>query len=163
MPPFPGSDLALLPLSAWLEALGYRPIMAGSVHLGGIDGDSSLSQAIREVTGRVGRRAVLITHSFGMMRALRAAETHRDLISDVVIFEPPYTQEIDGVRAHFISSGWSALLGMMELSRLLRMIGIELIEGTDTGSLVETVTTDDAPVSARKDVTTEHNNRGRRV
>jgi hypothetical protein len=38
------------------------------------------------------------------------------------------------VRIHVVSSGWSALHGLIELRRLLRGIGIELIEesGLDT-------------------------------
>jgi pimeloyl-ACP methyl ester carboxylesterase len=129
LPAFPGSDLALLPLSAWLKALGYRPVMMGLfTDLEDSHGQHSLSRAIRDVTGRVGRKAVLLTHSSGMTRALRAADAHREWISDVVIFEAPHRPKTQGLRTHFVSSGWSALHGIIELPQILRSIGIELIE-----------------------------------
>jgi pimeloyl-ACP methyl ester carboxylesterase len=140
LPAFLSSDLALLPLSAWLNALGYRPVMAGLfVNLEDSHGERSLSRTIRDVTSRVGRKAVLIAHSSGMARALRVADTHREYISDVVIFEAPHRPKTEGLRTHFVSAGWSALLGIIELPRILRNIGIELIEGdlapkADTGS-----------------------------
>ena len=129
LPAFPGGDLALLPLAAWLKALGYRPVMTGLfVNFDDTHGEHSLAQAIREVTRRTGRKGVLLTHSSGMTRALRAASAHRELISDVVIFEAPHRPRTDGLRAHFVSSGWSPLLGIIELPQILRGIGIELIE-----------------------------------
>jgi pimeloyl-ACP methyl ester carboxylesterase len=129
VPRFLGSDLALAPLALWLSALGYRPVTAGLlVNLENSSGDRSLSQAIRDITRRLGRKAVLITHSTGMARALRMAEMHKELISDVVVFEAPCSPNIEGVRTHCVSSGWSVLHGMSELPRLLRGIGIELIE-----------------------------------
>jgi pimeloyl-ACP methyl ester carboxylesterase len=129
VPRFLGSDLALAPLALWLSALGYRPVTAGLlVNLEDSSGDRSLSQAIRDITRRLGRKAVLITHSTGMARALRMAEMHKELISDVVVFEAPCSPNIEGVRTHCVSSGWSVLHGMSELPRLLRGIGIELIE-----------------------------------
>lgn len=129
LPAFPGSDLALLPLSVWLKALGYRPVMMGLfTDFEDSHGRHSLSRAIRDVTGRVGRKAVLLTHSSGMTRALRAAEAHREWISDVVIFEAPHRPKTQGLRTHFVSSGWSALHGISELPQLLRSIAIELIE-----------------------------------
>jgi pimeloyl-ACP methyl ester carboxylesterase len=130
LPAFLGSDLALLPLSAWLKALGYRPVTTGLfINFEDSHGERSLSRAIRDVTRRVGRKAVLITHSSGMTRALRAAEAHRESISDVVIFEAPHRPKTQGLRTHFVSSGWSASHGIIELPRILRSIGIELIEG----------------------------------
>jgi pimeloyl-ACP methyl ester carboxylesterase len=129
VPRFLGSDLALAPLALWLSALGYRPVTAGLlVNLEDSSGDRSLSRAIRDITRRLGRKAVLITHSTGMARALRMAEMHKELISDVVVFEAPCSPNIEGVRTHCVSSGWSVLHGMSELPRLLRGIGIELIE-----------------------------------
>jgi len=128
VPRFLGSDLTLMPLALWLTALGYRPVTAGLlVNLEDSSGDRSLSQAIRDITQRVGRKAVLITHSTGMARTLRMAEMHKDSISDVVIFEAPYRPNTEGVRTHYLPSGWSLLHGMSELPRLLRGIGIELI------------------------------------
>jgi hypothetical protein len=70
---------------------------------------------------------VLITHSSSMTRALRTASAHKEWISDVVVFDAPYRSYTDGLRIHFISFGWSALDGLIELPRLLRNIGIELI------------------------------------
>jgi pimeloyl-ACP methyl ester carboxylesterase len=131
VPQFLGSDLALMPLSLWLKALGYRPVMAGlAINLQDSPGDQSLSRAVRDVTRRTGRKAVLITHSSGMTRVLRTADEHREWISDVVVFEPSYRPSTEGFRTHFLSSGWSVLHGMIELRRLLRGIGIELIEET---------------------------------
>jgi pimeloyl-ACP methyl ester carboxylesterase len=130
LPAFLSSDLALLPLSTWLKALGYRPVTAGLfVNLEDSHGERSLSRTIRDVTSRVGRKAVLITHSSGMTRALRAADAHREYISDVVVFEAPHRSKTQGLRTHFVSAGWSALLGIIELPGILRNIGIELIEG----------------------------------
>jgi pimeloyl-ACP methyl ester carboxylesterase len=130
LPAFLSGDLALLPLSAWLKAFGYRPVMAGLfVNLEDSYGERSLSRTIRDVTCRIGRKGVLIAHSSGMTRALRVADTHRDYISDVVIFEAQHRPKTEGLRAHFVSAGWSALLGIIELPRILRNIGIELIEG----------------------------------
>jgi pimeloyl-ACP methyl ester carboxylesterase len=130
LPAFLCSDLVLLPLSAWLKALGYRPVTAGLlVNLEDSHDERLLSRAIRDVTRGVGRKAVLITHSSGMMRALRAADLHREWISDVVIFEAPHRPKTDGFRTHFLSSGWSALHGIVELPQILRSIGIELLEG----------------------------------
>ena len=129
VPRFLGSDLALLPLSVWLKALGYRPVLVGLfVNFEDAYSDYSLSQAIRDATQRIGRKAVLITHFSGMTRALRAAEAHREWISDVVVFEAPHRPNTEGLRAHFVSSGWSMLHGIIELPRVLRNIGIELIE-----------------------------------
>ena len=129
VPQLLGSDLALVPFSMWLKALGYRPVTAGLfVHLEEAASDRSLSQAICDLTARVGRKAVLITHSSGMARALRIAEAHRGRISDLVVFEAPHRPRREGLRIHFLSSGWSVLHGMFELPALLRGIRIELIE-----------------------------------
>jgi pimeloyl-ACP methyl ester carboxylesterase len=130
LPTFLGSDLALLPLSAWLKALGYRPATTGLfLNLEDSHGERSLSQAIRDVARRVGRKAVLIAHSSGMRSALRTADAHREYVSDVVIFGTPHRPITEGLRIHFVSSELSALLGILELPRILRNIGIELIDG----------------------------------
>jgi hypothetical protein len=65
-----------------------------------------------------------------MTRAPRTADIYREWISDVVVFEPPYRPITEGLRIHFVSSGWSVLHGMIELRRLLRDIDIELIDET---------------------------------
>ena len=127
-----GGDIMLLPLSAWLKALGYRPVTAdGSVKPDDPTVDNSLSQVVRNITRRVGRKAVLIAHSSSMTRALRTASVHKEWISDVVVFDAPYRSYTDGLRIHFISFGWSALDGLIELPRLLRNIGIELIKKSE--------------------------------
>jgi len=131
VPRYLGSDFALMPLSGWLKAFGYRPVTAGLlVNLDDSAGDRSLSKAIHDTTRRLGRKGVLVTHSSGMIRALRAADTHRDSISDVIVFEATHRPALDGIRVHFVSSGWSVLHGMIELRRILRGIGIELIESS---------------------------------
>ena len=127
-----GGDIMLLPLSAWLKALGYRPVTAdGSVKPDDPTVDDSLSQVVRNITRRVGRKAVLIAHSSSMTRALQTASVHKEWISDVVVFDAPYRSYTDGLRIHFVSFGWSALDGLIELPRLLRNIGIELSKETE--------------------------------
>jgi pimeloyl-ACP methyl ester carboxylesterase len=131
VPQYLGGDLALLPLNIWLTALGYRPAMAGlSLNLQDSSVEQTLSQLIGDVTDRVGRKAVLITHSTGMPMALRAADTHRERVSDIVILQALHQPSTD-VRIHFISTGWSVLNTMMELPRLLGNIGIELIDDSN--------------------------------
>lgn len=126
-----GAHLALLPVSIWLKALGYRPVTVGPLPiLEGSPDDSSLSRVIEEATRRVGRKCVLITDSFGMSRVLRIAEAHEDRVSDVVVIGSSYGLGIGGVRTHFIS----ALQPMIELPRLLRGIDLELIETPDLRS-----------------------------
>jgi pimeloyl-ACP methyl ester carboxylesterase len=129
VPQFLGSDLALLPLTIWLKALGYRPTTAGLL-LNFQDSfvERTLSQLISDITQRVGRKAVLITHSTGMPLVLGAAGAHKERVSDIVILEARHRPTTDDVRIHFISTGWSVPHTMMELPRLLGNIGIELIE-----------------------------------
>jgi pimeloyl-ACP methyl ester carboxylesterase len=128
VPRFLGTDISLIPLAMWLKALGYRPLMAGLViSLQDSSDDRSLSRAIRDITRRVGRKAVLITHSSGMTGALRAADAHREWISDVIVFDAPYQPEA-GLRVHLLPSNWFMLQGMIELPQILRGIGIELIK-----------------------------------
>jgi pimeloyl-ACP methyl ester carboxylesterase len=129
LPQYLGSDLSLLPLTIWLKALGYRPTTAGLFfNLQDTSVEQTLSQLIGEITERVGRKAVLVTHSTGMPLALRAASAHRERISDIVVLQAPRRSSTDDVRMHFISTGWSMLSTMMELSQLLGNIGIELID-----------------------------------
>ncbi|HLX14193.1 MAG TPA: alpha/beta hydrolase [Bradyrhizobium sp.] len=124
-----GSDLTLVPISLWLKALGYRPVLAGLLlNLGGSHGDRALSRAIRDTTGRIGRKAVLLAHYSGVTQALRMAALHPEWISDVVILAAARRHSDESVRTHYISSGWSLTKGIVELPRILRNIGIELIE-----------------------------------
>ena len=69
-----------------------------------------------------------MTHSSSLKWALRTAEAHLDFISDVVAFGASHRPKTTGPRTHFVASGWSILQGIIELPRLLRSIGIELIE-----------------------------------
>jgi pimeloyl-ACP methyl ester carboxylesterase len=129
VPQYLGSDLALLPLTIWLKALGYRPTIAGLfLNLQDSSVERTLSQLISDITERVGRKAILITHSTGMPLVVRAAGAHKERVSDIVILEAPHRSSTDDLRVHFISSGWSMLHTMMELPRLLGNIGIELID-----------------------------------
>jgi pimeloyl-ACP methyl ester carboxylesterase len=135
VPSFLGTDIALIPFALWLKALGYRPMMAGLfLHVQDSLDERFLSRAIRDITRRVGRKAVLITHSSGMASALRAADAHREWISDVIVFEAAQPPNTMGLRVHLLSSNWSVLQGMAELPQLLRSIGIELLEDSALGS-----------------------------
>jgi pimeloyl-ACP methyl ester carboxylesterase len=137
IPQYLGSDVALLPLLTWLKALGYRPATAGlALNLSDTSSERAVSQLIREVTARIGRKAVLLTHSSGISLASRAAERQKGRVSDLVVFDPPHPPKVpNGIRTHSISSGWSAPQAVAELPRLLRSIGIELLDeradGTD--------------------------------
>ena len=122
------SDIALLPISIWLKALGYRPLLAGSLlNLGNSRDDHALSRTIRKAAQRIRRKTVLLAHYSGMPQALRLAALHPELVSDVVILEAPRRQKVDGIRVHYISSGWS-LGGIVALPRVLRKIAIQLID-----------------------------------
>jgi pimeloyl-ACP methyl ester carboxylesterase len=129
IPQYLGSDLAMLPLSAWLKALGYRPATAGLVlNLSDSYSERALSRLVHEVTARIGRKAVLITHSSGLPLALRVADRQTEKVSDIVVFDPPHRLgRSSGVRMHYVSAGWSVLQAIVELPQLLRNIGIELI------------------------------------
>lgn len=135
VPRFLGSDLVLFPLSIWLKALGYRPVTAGlSLTFEEPSSDRALAQVIQSIAQRVGRKAVLITHAFGMTRALRTADLHRQWISDVIIIGASCGFETAGVRTHIVPP-WSALHALTELPRVLRSIDLELIQTPDLESL----------------------------
>jgi pimeloyl-ACP methyl ester carboxylesterase len=135
VPNFLGTDMALIPFALWLKALGYRPMMAGLfVHLQDSLDERFLSRAIRDITRRVGRKAVLITHSSGLTSALRAADTPRDWISDVIVFGAAQRPDTAGLRVHHLSSSWSILQNTAELRQLLRSISIELLEDSASRS-----------------------------
>ena len=129
IPQLLGSDISLLPLSMWLKALGYRPVTTGHfLNMEDPSGDRSLSQVIGDTTRKVGRKAILIAHSSSMTQVLAAAHRNRALVSDVIVFDARNRPTTDGLRVHFLRSGWPPLNGIVELPQLLRCIGIELIE-----------------------------------
>jgi pimeloyl-ACP methyl ester carboxylesterase len=125
-PPALSSGFALLPFSIWLKGLGYRPVMA---HAGQTAQQSSQSIArlVCDIVQRVGRKAVLITHSSGLKPALQAAATHKKWISDVIVIGGHYGPSLAGVRIHSVSMAYAALA----VPRLLRSIEIELVEAPE--------------------------------
>lgn len=130
VPSYLGSDFALQPLSLWLKALGYRPATAGILLNLDLGSDHQrLVRSIDRVTTRLGRKAVLLTHSSGLPLTLRAAEDRKEKVSDVIAFDASHrATSKSSIRTHFISSGWSARPGIAELPRVLRNIRIELID-----------------------------------
>jgi pimeloyl-ACP methyl ester carboxylesterase len=130
VPAYLVGDLVLQPLSLWLETLGYRLATAGFVldlHIGS-DG-RRLIRSIDEITARIGRKAILLTHSSGLPLALRAAEDRKERVSDVIAIDASDRATQKGsMRTHFISASWLAFPDIMELPRLLRDIRIELID-----------------------------------
>jgi pimeloyl-ACP methyl ester carboxylesterase len=123
-----GSNLPFLVLSNWLKALGYRPVSAGlSVNVD----NASITDLIRAITQRVGRKAVLVSPASGMQRASAMAEAHKDRVSDIVVLNASQHPDMPpGIPVHFISSGWSLHLAMAKLPQVLRNIRIELIEAS---------------------------------
>jgi hypothetical protein len=120
------SNLPFLMLSNWLKVLGYRPaITALSVNAS----DQSVTDLIRAITQRIGRKAVLVTAASGMQRASAMAEAHKDRVSDIVVLNASQHPDMPpGIRSHVISSDWSLPLAMAKLPQVLRVIRIELIE-----------------------------------
>jgi pimeloyl-ACP methyl ester carboxylesterase len=140
-----GSTLPFLVLSNWLKVLGYRPATLGlSVEVD----DQSVTDLIRAVTQRIGRKAVLVTAASGVQRALAIAEAHKDRVSDIVVLKASHHPDTPpGIRSHFISSGWSLPLAMAALPQVLRNIRIELIEASTSVS-ASSSTVADRPLSA---------------
>lgn len=127
--PLIGSDAALLPLSTWLQAIGYRPATTGLLfNLDSIARERALSGLIRGTAQRIGRKTILVTHAMGMAQVLTIAESHEAWISDVIVFDAMPRPHVMGPRTHFIPAGWLAFHNLIELSRILREIEIELIE-----------------------------------
>src|ERR1700730_1045340 len=121
-----GSSLPFILLSNWLRVLGYRPVTTRiSVNFD----DQSIANLIRVTTHRIGRKAVLVAPASGMHLASAVAEVHKDWVSDVVVLNASHRSDMPlGIRAHFISFGWSLILAMAALPLVLRNIRIELIE-----------------------------------
>ena len=125
------SHLPFLLLSNWLKVLGYRPVTAGlSVNVD----DPSVKDLIHATTQRIGRKAVLVVTATGMQLASAMAEANKDRVSDIVVLNASHHSDMPvGIRAHFISSGWSPLLALATLPQVLRSIQIELVEATAPG------------------------------
>jgi pimeloyl-ACP methyl ester carboxylesterase len=123
-----GSNLPFLLLSNWLKVLGYRPVTMGlSVNAD----DRSVTDLIRAITQRIGRKAVLVVTATGMQLASAMAEANKDRVSDIVVLNASHHSSMPlGIRAHFISFGWSPLLALATLPQVLRNIRIELIEAS---------------------------------
>jgi pimeloyl-ACP methyl ester carboxylesterase len=119
------SHLPFVLLSNWLKALGYRPVTTGlSVNAD----DQSVTDLIRAITRRIGRKAVLVTAG-GAQLASAIAEANKELVSDIVVLNASQHPDMPpGIRSHFISSGWSRLVALATLPQVLRDIRIELIE-----------------------------------
>lgn len=115
------SDVALLPFSMWLKALGYRPVTA-------TPSDQPLALAIRDITQKVGRKAVLIAHASTATQVLDTSHTNKELVSDVIVFDARGQPAPDGLRVHYLDSGWPLLQGLLGLPMLLHSIEIELVE-----------------------------------
>ena len=126
------SYLLFILLSNWLKVLGYRPMLTG---ISANFDDRSIANLVRDTTRRIGRKAVLVAAASQMQLASAIAETHKDRVSDIVVLNSsPQPDLTVGVRAHFISSGWSPLLAMAALPQVLRNIGIELIDEPDSAA-----------------------------
>ena len=127
-----GSHVPFLVLTDWLKMLGYRPVTIGpSVNAEG----SSVTDVIRAITQRTGRKAVLVAPASVMRLASAIAQAHQDWVSDIVVLNASHHPDVPlGVRAHFISSGWSLLLAMATLPQVLRNIRIALIEASRPAS-----------------------------
>ncbi len=128
-----GSNLPFVLLSNWLRGLGYRPVTTGiSVNFD----DQSIANLIRVTTQQIGRKAVLVAPASAMQLASAIADVHKNWVSDVVILNASHRSDMPlGVRAHFISFGWSLLFAMAALPRVLRNIRIELIDAPGSVAL----------------------------
>jgi nucleotide-binding universal stress UspA family protein len=125
MPQFE-TNLLFVQLGNWLKVLGYRPVM---IDLPVKAGDQSIANSIADAARRVGRKVVLVVSAAELPLASRIAEAHRDWVSDLIVLNASRQSDAPpGVRAHFISSGWSLFFAMAALPRVLRNIRIELID-----------------------------------
>ncbi|HJZ21993.1 MAG TPA: alpha/beta hydrolase, partial [Bradyrhizobium sp.] len=121
-----GTNLPFMLLSRWLKVLGYRPL---TTDVSANPDDQSVARSIRDISQRVGRKAVLVVSAAGLPLASKMADVHKDRVSDVVVFDAsPRSDMPRGVRAHFISSGLPLFFAISALPQLLRNIRIELLE-----------------------------------
>jgi pimeloyl-ACP methyl ester carboxylesterase len=128
-----GGHLSFILLSNWLRVLGYRPVTAD---ISTNSDDPSIADLIRLTTERIGRKAVLVAPASGAQFVSAIAEAHKDWVSDIVLLNASRRPDMPrGVRAHFISSGWSLPLAMAALPQVLRNIPIELIDAPSSVAL----------------------------
>jgi hypothetical protein len=121
-----GSGLNASMLTAWLKAIGCRPVIA---HHADLLTERQFSQLLNGITQRLHRKAVLITGVTSLAPALDGAKLHPEMISDIVVLGSPGNTDIPrDVRLHFISLGWLPLLTLTTLPSLLRNIPIELLD-----------------------------------
>jgi pimeloyl-ACP methyl ester carboxylesterase len=120
------NNLLLLLLSNWLKAIGYRPVTTSPASK--FD-DQSVDELIGGITQRIGRKAVLVATASGMQLASAIAEAQKDRVSDIVVLNASHHPDVPpGIRAHFISPGWSLFPAAAALPKVLRNIRMELIE-----------------------------------
>jgi len=118
-----GSRFEFVLLSNWLKVLGYRPVTVD------LSDGQSVVDLVRSVIERLGRKAVLVAPASGVRAASAVVTAHKHLISDIVVLNASDHPDVPaGVRAHFITAGWSLVLAMAALPPVLRKIQIQLIE-----------------------------------
>jgi pimeloyl-ACP methyl ester carboxylesterase len=123
-----GSNLPFMLLSHWLKVLGYRPLTTA---VSADSDDQSVARLIRDISQRIGRKAVLVVSASSLPLASKIVEVHKDWVSDVVVFDAsPRSDMPHGVRAHFISSSLSLFFAISALPQVLRNIRIELLEAS---------------------------------
>ena len=124
------SNLPFMALANWLKVLGYRPATTGlSVNAD----DPSVTDLMRAVTRRIGRKAVLVAAAPAVRLASAMAEAHKGSVSDIVVLNASSHPDMPpGIRSHYIWSGWSLLPAMATLPQVLRNIRIELIEASES-------------------------------
>lgn len=127
-----GGDLLFLLLSNWLKVLGYRPVTTSpSVKFD----DQLVTHLISATAERTGRKAVLVAPASARQLASAIAEAHSDWVSDIVVLDASRHPDLPrGIRAHFISSGYSLFPAMAALPQVLRNIPIELIEASSSAA-----------------------------
>jgi len=118
-----GSNFEFVSLSNWLKVLGYRPVTVD------LSDGKVVADLVHGVTERLGRKAVLVATASGVRAAAAIVTAHNHLISDIVVLNASDHPDLPaGVRAHFITAGWSLAFAMAALPPVLRKIQIQLIE-----------------------------------
>ena len=125
------SNLPFLSFATRLKVLGYRPVITNPS--ANFD-DQSVSDLIRSVTERIGRKAILVIPAPGMRHVSAIAHAHKDRVSDIVVLNASHHPDVPlGIRSHFISTAWSLFPALAALPQVLRNIRIELIEAPSSG------------------------------